>query len=224
LLLPAVQKVREAAAVMQSSNNTKQIGLAMQNYDSLQGRLPPQAICDENGKKLLSWRVAILPYIEQGMLYNRFKLNEPWDSPNNKALIAQMPKVYSNPSRDPNEMTQGLTRFKVFAGNNTAFAMTDENDRIPFTSKWSIASLAASKRGISNTILCMEAGDPVTWTKPDDFDYDPMQPLPNLKSIYTRGAMVLMGDGSVRTIRSSVREPALRAAIDPNSNSMESIE
>ena len=63
--LPAVQKVREAASRTQSMNNMKQIGLAMHNYESAYGTLPPAAIVDKKGKKLLSWRVTILPYIEQ---------------------------------------------------------------------------------------------------------------------------------------------------------------
>src|SRR5205823_3426612 len=89
LLVPAVQKTREAAQRLTVQNNMKQMSLAMINdADMNQGRMTPYAIFDKKtGKPLLSWRVAILPYIEQDALYNQFHLDEPWDSPNNSRLI-----------------------------------------------------------------------------------------------------------------------------------------
>ncbi len=69
----------------------------MHNYHATNGSLPKPAITGKDGKPLLSWRVAILPFIEQQPLYNKFKLDEPWDSPNNKALIKEMPPVYICP-------------------------------------------------------------------------------------------------------------------------------
>ena len=76
----------------------KQIVLAMWNYEDLKKHLPPVAIRDKNGKALLSWRVAILPQLEQGALYNEFHLDEPWDSEHNKALVAKMPAVLPRPT------------------------------------------------------------------------------------------------------------------------------
>src|SRR5262249_50192721 len=71
LLLPAVQSAREAVRRAQCVNNLKQIALAMHNYESANGHFP-RAVVDKDGKRLLSWRVAILPYLEQQGLYNRF--------------------------------------------------------------------------------------------------------------------------------------------------------
>src|SRR5438477_2970944 len=99
LLLPAVQSAREAARRAQCVHNLKQIGLAMHNYRSANDAFPMPAITDKNGKPLLSWRVAILPFIEQGELYNKFHTDEPWDSPHNKALLKEMPPTYLCPSR-----------------------------------------------------------------------------------------------------------------------------
>ena len=79
LLLPAVQAVREAARRNQSTNNMKQLGLSMHIYHDLKKRFPPAAISDKNGKPLLSWRVAILPYLDENELYKQFHLDEPWD-------------------------------------------------------------------------------------------------------------------------------------------------
>ena len=98
-LLPAVQSSREAARRAQCVNNLKQIALAMHNYHSANNAFPQTRDLDEKGKPLLSWRVAILPYIEQQELYNKFKLDEPWDSPHNKALLKEMPPIYRCPSR-----------------------------------------------------------------------------------------------------------------------------
>src|SRR5262249_54155708 len=92
LLMPAVQKVRMAAGNAQGQNNLKQIALAMHNYnDAYNGKLPAHAIYSKDGKKpLLSWRVAILPFIEQDNLYQQFHLDEPWDSEHNKKLIPML--------------------------------------------------------------------------------------------------------------------------------------
>ncbi|WP_261037712.1 DUF1559 domain-containing protein, partial [Streptococcus mitis] len=88
------------AEKMISSNNLKQVGLGIYNFDSAQGALPARVHYTRDLKPGLSWRVHILPYLEQDALFNQFKLDEPWDSPNNKPLIAKMPKFYAKPGSD----------------------------------------------------------------------------------------------------------------------------
>ena len=185
LLLPAVQKVREAAARAQATNHLKQLGLAMHNYHDTFMRLPPAAIVDKNGKPLLSWRVAILPYLEQGELYRKFKLDEPWDSENNKPLIALMPKLYTDP-RSPTE--PGLTYFKVFNGKG---AMFDGAKGL---------NLAAIRDGSSNTVMIGAGGDAVIWTKPDDYVFEADKPLPELMKPFPQW-LAVFGDGHVQVIR-----------------------
>jgi hypothetical protein len=86
---------REVSRQYQCRNNLKAIGLALYNYaDAHGGTLPPAYVADAHGRPLYSWRVLILPYIEQRPLYDRFHLDEPWDSPNNRTLIASMPFTY----------------------------------------------------------------------------------------------------------------------------------
>jgi hypothetical protein len=87
LLMPATRSAREAARRSQCVNKLKQIGLAMENYRMVNGCLPPAAITDQTGKPLLSWRVALLPYLDSVELHQKFHLDEPWDSPHNLSLV-----------------------------------------------------------------------------------------------------------------------------------------
>jgi hypothetical protein len=198
LLVPAVQAAREAARRTQCVHNLKQIGLAMHNYNSAYGCFPPAAITDARGKPLLSWRVAILPFLENQSLYRQFKLDEPWDSPRNKALLAQMPGVYRCPS-DPPVSDRSTTRYQVPTGPGTLFE-GDEG-----------TSIFAITDGTSNTLLVVEAANPVPWTKPEDVRAGQDQPPPALGSLHPGGVNALIADGSVRFLKKSVDPQVLRA-------------
>ncbi len=200
LLLPAVQKVRAAASRVESMNNLKQIGLAMHSYHDAYGKLPSAAICSEKGKPLLSWRVAILPFIEQQNLYEKFKLDEPWDSENNKKLIPLMPKTYSDKQAPTTEA--GMTHYRIFWGKDTIFTTMKES-----------RTLAGITDGSSNTMLAFEAAEATPWTKPDEFEYDAEKPLPKFASFGGNGFLALWADGSVRTIPLKTHENVLRAII-----------
>ncbi len=87
LLLPAVQQAREAARRMQCSNNCKQLGLALHNYESTHRSLPPSRI-NLTAPKIFqqSWTAMIMPYIEQGNVYNAYSMGTPWYAPVNDPL------------------------------------------------------------------------------------------------------------------------------------------
>jgi hypothetical protein len=218
LLVPAVWKVRESANRIQSHNNLRQISLAMMNdADFNQGRMVAPAICDKNGKPLLSWRVAILPYIEQQGLYNQFHLDEPWDSPHNMRLVAQMPKVYAHPAADPAATARGETHYRVFTGPQTPFPAAEP----PFeTHRSSMRYPFGFTDGVSNTILVVEAADAVPWTKPDELPYNPNGPLPRLGLQPGKGFSAVMADGGVRQVSGNLSDATLRAAITPNGNDL----
>src|SRR5262249_7254639 len=96
---PLLKAIAEEASIRADKNKLRQIGLAFPSYRDPDDHFRAQAIWDAKGKPLLSWRVAILPFIEEEALYRQFKLDEPWDSPHNKKLIPLMPKTYAAPKR-----------------------------------------------------------------------------------------------------------------------------
>ena len=106
LLLPAVSAAREAARRAQCSNNLKQIGLALLNYESTFGALPPAVFADDHGKPMKSWRVAILPFLDQEPLYQQYDSKQPWDSPQNRALGNTPLSIFRCPS-DPGAVNFG---------------------------------------------------------------------------------------------------------------------
>ena len=195
LLLPAVQAAREAARRMQSSNNLKQIALAMHMYHDANKVFPPRASYAADGTPLLSWRVHILPYIGEEALYKQFRLDEAWDSPHNKQLVEQMPSVYRNPSALP---SNSMASYVVPCGKGAIFEGQDGTPMIRI------------QDGTSNTILALEANEntSVTWTKPDDYNFDPDRPMQGVGNAHPGGFMVAMADGSVRFV-SSTLDPAL---------------
>src|SRR5437660_7519890 len=95
----------------------------MHNYHDTHGRLPPAVVYGKDGTPLYSWRVLILPFIEQEALYKEFHLDEPWDSPHNVRLVERMPHVYGLPPRKAAKMKvpSGHTICHVFVGRNAAF-------------------------------------------------------------------------------------------------------
>jgi hypothetical protein len=165
----SVQLVREASTRMVLQENLKLLALAMHTYHEAQGQFPPAALCDKGGRPLLSWRVLLLPYLDQGDLYQQFKLDEPWDSPHNLPLQEKMPSIYELPDGFRGSGEPHATIFQVFVGPGTAFEGCEgTNYKKDFPD------------GASNTLLIITAEEAVPWTKPADLDYAPGRPLPAL--------------------------------------------
>ena len=197
-----VDRVRGAAAAATALNNFKQLTLAFYNYNDVMGHIPQPAIMSQNGQPLLSWRVAILPYIEQDALYRQFHLNEPWNSAHNRTLLSKMPKTFEIPGAVAGP---GQTFIQVFTGKNTPFPGGMQKLRIP----------ASFSDGTSNTILLAEAARPVNWTAPDDMKLDVTPPTFLVGNHTGRGTLVSLGDGSVRTVPQTVSVQTWKAAISP---------
>ncbi|WP_417746235.1 DUF1559 domain-containing protein [Rosistilla oblonga] len=186
LLLPAVQAAREAARRMSCSNNLKQLALAVHNYHSVYKKLPSN-IVDKQGKPLLSWRVALLPYLEQNELYSQFRLDEPWNSAHNLPLAERMPALFACPS---GPQLPGKTAYQIPLGEN--LSMLSDN---PLLFRDIID-------GTSNTVMMVETSPElaVDWTAPEDWTYDANDPLGGLGGHHPGGFHVSMLDGSVRFV------------------------
>ena len=178
------------------SNNMRQIALAMHNYHDANGHFPPAATYDDDGKPLLSWRVLILPYLEEAPTYDSFHLDEPWDSPHNQALIARMPDFYKSPRDRQGDQTK--TRIVAPVGDETIFP------------KDKPTQIRHILDGTSNTILFLQvpAKDAVVWTQPDDRLIDAKKPAGGLGGAAAGWTHVALADGSVRSILNTA-EPRL---------------
>jgi len=202
LLLPAVQMAREAARRSQCVNNLKQIALAMHEYESVYRVLPPALTLDPEGKPLLSWRVLLLPYLDQAALYEQFKLDEPWDGPHNKLLLAKMPKVFECPSwpkRGPENST-----YQVLIGPGTLFEKAEG------------IAVNEVRDGMSNTLMVLDTKAPIPWTQPSGLVFTPNKPIEGLGSNHTGGFNAVFGDGSVRFIKNSIVPGTLEALATRN--------
>jgi hypothetical protein len=199
----AYRAVGETSERMKVQNDMRQLVLAMHNHQDQFGHLPDPYPDAKRGpvRSQLSWRVQLLPFLEQDQLYRQFHHNEPWDSPHNKSLLTRMPLVFAHP-KHPEATAQGLTYYRVFTGPQTPFP-PGRQSRFPVD----------FPDGSSNTILVIEAGDPVPWTKPDELTYDPNKPLPKLGGHFRSGTIAGMADTMPRVIGPGVSQGTLRAAI-----------
>ena len=119
LFLPARDHPRTPAKRTLCSNNLKQLALALHNYHDAYGSFPPAYIADVQGRPMHSWRVLVLPFLEDGRVYDQYRFDEPWDGPNNRRLHAQINRVF----RCPSDATSaaGMTNYVVVAGAGTVF-------------------------------------------------------------------------------------------------------
>jgi hypothetical protein len=87
-----LQRVLDAARIMNSSSRFGQLGVALHNYHVDQGCFPPAYVADEDGRPMHSWRVLLLPYLEEmeKRAYKKYDFTQPWNGPNNKALAESM--------------------------------------------------------------------------------------------------------------------------------------
>jgi prepilin-type processing-associated H-X9-DG protein len=203
--LPAMRHAGPAARRMSSGNNLKQIALAMHNYHDIHGKFPRAYHLTENGERTLSWRVAILPYIEQAELRQRYRADEPWDSEANLLVGEEPISVYRNPGDEGSKPNQ--TSYMVITGPGTLF---EEGKDFSF---------ADCLDGSANTILAVEViNSGANWTQPIDLDIRNMILKINgggfgISSPWKGGANVAFADGSVRFLPNDTLEESLRAMI-----------
>lgn len=199
-LMPAVQRAEFVADQARGSNNLKMIGLAMHNHHSAFKELPDSAIRDEEGKPLLSWRVKLLPFLEEMELYNEFHLDEPWDSEHNIKLVKRMPAVYAHP-RVGND------------GGRTHYLAPIHEDQCMFNEEGSVRFRDVLD-GLSNTAMVVEVNEDtaVEWTKPADWEVDMDNPFEGLL-MEGNQFQILISDGSVRSLTKDLGADMMKAIL-----------
>lgn len=201
LLLPELVVVeRPCSRIAACRNNLKNVALALRNYASDYGTLPPAYVSDADGKPMYSWRVLILPFVDRRDLFEQYDFNQPWNSPKNQRL-AQTLRFYQCPS-DPGAESSDMTSYVAVVGAATAW---------PGNTGRAVEDFPEPDR----TILLVEvANSGIHWTQPRDVTIADLagfvrQPGPDGQSgIHVlpggyfhhddRGIQVAMADGSVR--------------------------
>ena len=191
--------------------NLATVAKAIEKYRKDKGHYPPPAILDKDGKPTLSWRVAILPYMdnvyintsvyEPGQrtpspkeLYEMFKLDEPWDGPNNKKLIDKFPSAYRAP-------WSVLSYSQSSIGKTMTLAVVSKGGIFDATKK--TVSDSDVRDGLKQTLLLLqleEAGHAVYWTKPADIHLTPDGKLPADGPNFARRFAVVYADTSAHTL------------------------
>lgn len=194
LIAPISQQLNETG---EQSSRIKQLVLGMQNYsDTYKGLPPAKNTLSPEGQERLSWRVHILPFIEQKNLYDKFKLDEPWDSPHNLTLLDKMPSVFAEPGAAPSSDT---TIIKV-QGPGTVYTTA-------------VGPRTHQVKDGGLTVLLYKTGpeNKVPWTKPDVLQVD-LENVQSALATQRKGFFYCaMVDGRVSTIKTSLPAEQLKA-------------
>jgi hypothetical protein len=187
------------------------LGHALVRYEAEHRHYPPAAIPDAHGRPLLSWRVAILPQLGLGSLYERFRLDEPWDGLHNRKLLDEMPDVFGCPGLA--ERRRFVTGYQAIVG--------------PKPELGSIGTLFEWSRGIdvrevidgtSNTLAIVELKQPIPWTQPGDPSWDQEKPLPEFARGHDGRSFGAFADGAIRFLSAKTLPAELRAMITRDGN------
>jgi prepilin-type processing-associated H-X9-DG protein len=187
----------------ETANNLHRLGIAFHNYRDQHKHFPPAAIYDKDGKPLLSWRVLLLPNLEEDTLSGEFHLEEPWDSEHNKKLLAKMPKVFAplaKPAGPGETYIQGLFGKDAFfdPARKKGVTLNDVTD------------------GLSQTLVLVESPSAVPWTKPEDLPFDADKPLPKIGGHFPDGFHALFADGHVVLLPDKIDPVILKRLITRN--------
>jgi hypothetical protein len=182
--------------------------LAVANYHDTFGSFPPAYVADRNGRPLHSWRVLILPFLEQRELYNAYNFAEPWDGPNNRKLADRIGSIYRRSGLESDQSR--TTSFVAVVGAETAWKGTEP------------LSIKDLGDGTTHTLMVVEVPDgEFLWMEPKDLRFDRMSFRINDGSgrgLGSRlgGARVVSADGTVRTLPDDFAPEKLRAMLTAN--------
>ena len=209
ILKPAMGGLIEEATFrngkQQILNSLRELSLTMFNFESKNKRLPGYANFDNDGNALLSWRVHVLPFMQQEELYQQFHLNEPWDSPHNIKLVDKMPEIF----RAPFGWTDKETHTKLVTEGKTVFVMPIGEGMYGTKDGLRIVDVTD---GTSNTIMlfAVRAELAVPWTKPVGVEIDLSDPVPTLLDQTGTGVATAFGDSFAQFLPADIDAKTMR--------------
>lgn len=219
LLLPAMQAVRVAAATSNSVNNLKQTGLGAHGYHDATVEFPTphhrvnktEVVPAAEAANRLGWRFTILPYVEQQPLFTQYSASatQPWNSPANRPLATTTVRTYV----DPIDAPTSDTRYRVLVGPGTVFDPAFDRG----------VKLQEITDGSSNTIFAVETADLVPWPQNKEVPFSPNAAFPAVGHPARNSVLVVLADGSVRSVRKSNTQ-ALKAAATRNGGEVVGLE
>ncbi len=192
-VIASVADIWESARCSTCAGRMCSISKGLLDYQNAHGHFPPAYSTDKDGRPLHSWRVLILPYIEEEHLYKKLRIDEPWDSPHNRAVFDShpMPRIFGCPSQCPDEEDGTKeTNYVMIVGRG---AISDGPHSV---------QLEEIADGAANTILFVEMADSgIHWAEPRDLKADEMSyrindpEKPSISSKHRRGANAAFADG-----------------------------
>jgi hypothetical protein len=182
--------------------------LAVANYHETYDCFPPAYISDRDGKPMHSWRVLILPFLEQRELFNAYDFDEPWNGPNNRKLAGRIGNIYLRSGLESAQIQ--TTSFVAVVGPETMWRGSQPMNRNDLGD------------GTHNTLLVVEVPDgQFLWMEPKDLEFDRMSFEINDKmgrGLGSRlgGARVVSADGTLHTLSDDFDPNKLRAMLTAN--------
>lgn len=207
LCVPPIKSARESARQASCIGlRLQMIAMALYNYHDKYGCLPPAYVADKEGKPMHSWRVLLLPFMEEHQLYDRYDFSEPWNGPKNSLLAKEIPGVYRCPStRGGNPLA---TNYVAVIGPDTAW---------PGRRSVRLSDIAY---GTTNTILLVEVADSdINWMEPRDMSFDQaiigvnVDRKSGISSDHPGRAGCVMADGGYRSLNNGTSTETLRALL-----------
>jgi prepilin-type processing-associated H-X9-DG protein len=190
--------------------NLRKITAALEQYRKANNRYPPAYIADRQGKPMHSWRVLILPYLDRSDLYELYRLNEPWDGPNNRKLHDKVIKAFCCPTEYGKSGTTNTSyvavvgKQTIWGGNKVVF-----KDNVPDSPAHTLLIVQVANSGIH-------------WMEPRDLQMDQMdmsingKPGRSISSVHKRGANVAFADGRIEYLFDKLPSEVLRALLTWN--------
>lgn len=198
--------------------NLARIAQALASYADRHGRFPPAEVFSPEGQPLYSWRVLILPELGEAGLYQRFRLDEAWDSENNLTLIDQMPPLFASPA-DPNAIQANQSNYYVISGSDCVVVPSG-------------LGRAASELvdPLDETLLVVEsaAAGSSYWTQAGGLPLRSLrmgiQPGKSLGGVHPGGALGACVDGTVVWLDANTPARSLRTMAIPDDGGIDSLQ